>query len=100
MEGAHLVEVTFPWQGARMQNLVAYEHGWSSQKSVQQNKQDRGNSCIPLPPRSALSPLGINCCWRETSTHSCIAIRAELVGRCSTPTEQAEHGNTKHFSDS
>ena len=36
-----LIQASFSWHGARVHVLIAYQHVWSSQKSVHQNKEDR-----------------------------------------------------------
>ena len=57
-----LIQASFSWHGARVHVLVAYQHIWSSKKSVHQNNEDRSKLLGSLA--SALRAIlpGTRCC--------------------------------------
>ena len=66
-----LVQASFSWHGARVHVLVAYQHVWSSQKGVHQNKEDRAkllgslaSALRAIPARDTLLLAG------DFNTHS------------------------------
>ena len=81
-----LVQASFSWHGARVHVLVAYQHVWSSQKSVHQNNEDRAKllgSCAlasalrAIPARDTLLLAG--------DFNAQLHASQNLVGRSSTP---------------
>ena len=81
-----LVQASFSWHGARVHVLVAYQHVWSSQKSVHQNKEDRAkllgalaSALRAIPARDTLLLAG--------DFNAQLHASQNLVGRSSTPRE-------------
>ena len=81
-----LIQASFSWHGARVHILVAYQHVWSSQKSVHQNKEDRSkflgslaSALRAIPARDTLLLAG--------DFNAQLHASQNLVGRSSTPRE-------------
>ena len=81
-----LIEASFSWHGVRVHVLVAYQHVWSSQKSVHQNKEDRSkflgslaSALRAIPARDTLLLAG--------DFNAQLHASQNLVGRSSTPRE-------------
>ena len=81
-----LIQASFSWHGARVHVLIAYQHVWSSQKSVHQNKEDRAkllgslaSALRAIPARDTLLLAG--------DFNAQLHASQNLVGRSSTPKE-------------
>ena len=81
-----LIQASFSWHGARVHVLVAYQHVWSSQKIVHQNKEDGSkflgslaSALRAIPARDTLLLAG--------DFNAQLHASQNLVGRSRTPRE-------------
>ena len=79
-----LIQASFSWHGARVHVLIAYQHVWSSQKSVHQNKDhlakllgSLASALRAIPARDTLLLAG--------DFNAQLHASQNLVGRSSTP---------------
>ena len=86
-----LIQASFSWHGARVHVLIAYQHVWSSQKSVHQNKDhlakllgSLASALRAIPARDTLLLAG--------DFNAQLHASQNLVGRSSTPKENTGSG--------